>query len=126
VRFPVFGGCQKKPIKIEIVKEGDKRFLLRIYGDGSEERQPIVVKEEATIGQDSLVLGFEDGTAEVLLKYREVNHRPSIREVWVHSPRCSTITNGGEETARKRRCANFLNDCRELLSGTTTSTTIAN
>jgi hypothetical protein len=46
VRFPVFGGCQKKPIKIEIVKEGDKRFLLRIYGDGSEERQPIVVKKK--------------------------------------------------------------------------------
>lgn len=35
-------GMTKKPIKVEVVKEGDKRFLLRVYADGSEERRPIV------------------------------------------------------------------------------------
>jgi hypothetical protein len=32
----------KKPIKIEVIQEGDERFLLRCYADGSEERVPIV------------------------------------------------------------------------------------
>jgi hypothetical protein len=32
----------KKPIKIEVIEEGDERFLLKIFFDGSEERQPIV------------------------------------------------------------------------------------
>jgi hypothetical protein len=32
----------KKPIKIEVIEEGDERFLLRIFSDGSEERQPIL------------------------------------------------------------------------------------
>jgi hypothetical protein len=32
----------KKPIKIEIIQEGNKRFLLKGYADGSEERTPIV------------------------------------------------------------------------------------
>jgi hypothetical protein len=32
----------KKPIKIEIVQEGDERFVLKAYADGSEERRPIV------------------------------------------------------------------------------------
>ncbi len=32
----------KKPIKIEVVQEGDERFLLKAYADGSEERAPIV------------------------------------------------------------------------------------
>ena len=32
----------KKPIKIEIVQEGAKRFLLKVYADGSEERLSIV------------------------------------------------------------------------------------
>jgi hypothetical protein len=31
----------KKPIKIEIIQEGDSRFLLKEYADGSEERVPI-------------------------------------------------------------------------------------
>jgi hypothetical protein len=35
-------GMPKKPIKIEIVQEGDRRFLARIFSDGSEERLPIV------------------------------------------------------------------------------------
>jgi hypothetical protein len=32
----------KKPTRIEIVHEGDERFLLKGYADGSEERVPIV------------------------------------------------------------------------------------
>ena len=32
----------KKPIKIEIVQEGDQRFLAKTFADGSEERSPIV------------------------------------------------------------------------------------
>jgi hypothetical protein len=32
----------KKPIKIEVVQEGDERFLLKIFADGGEEREPIV------------------------------------------------------------------------------------
>jgi hypothetical protein len=32
----------KKQIKIEVVQEGDERFLLKGYADGSEERTPIV------------------------------------------------------------------------------------
>jgi hypothetical protein len=32
----------KKPIKIEVIEEGDERFLLKIFSDGSEERRPIV------------------------------------------------------------------------------------
>lgn len=32
----------KKPISIEIIQEGDERFLLKLYADGSEERTPIV------------------------------------------------------------------------------------
>lgn len=32
----------KKPISIEIIQEGDDRFLLKKYADGSEERAPIV------------------------------------------------------------------------------------
>jgi hypothetical protein len=32
----------KKPIKIEVMQEGDKRFLLKIFADGGQERDPIV------------------------------------------------------------------------------------
>jgi hypothetical protein len=32
----------KKPVRIEIVQEGDERFLVRRFADGSEERHPIV------------------------------------------------------------------------------------
>jgi hypothetical protein len=32
----------KKPFKIEVVEEGDERFLLKVYADGREERVPIV------------------------------------------------------------------------------------
>ena len=37
-----FQRMPKKPIKIEIIQEGDERFLLKEYADGSEERVPIV------------------------------------------------------------------------------------
>ena len=30
------------PDKIEVVQEGDERFLIKTFSDGSEERQPIV------------------------------------------------------------------------------------
>lgn len=32
----------KKPIKIEIIQEGDERFLFRTFADGTEERLPLV------------------------------------------------------------------------------------
>lgn len=32
----------KKPISIEIIQEGDARFLLKGYADGTQERTPIV------------------------------------------------------------------------------------
>jgi hypothetical protein len=32
----------KKPIKIVIVEEGDERFFVRAFADGSKERVPIV------------------------------------------------------------------------------------
>jgi hypothetical protein len=32
----------KEPIDIEILQEGDERFMLKIFADGSEERVPIV------------------------------------------------------------------------------------
>ena len=32
----------KKPIRIEIIQEGDERFLLKEHADGSVERVPIV------------------------------------------------------------------------------------
>jgi hypothetical protein len=32
----------KKPIKIEIIQQGDERFLARTFADGTEERLPIV------------------------------------------------------------------------------------
>jgi hypothetical protein len=32
----------KNPTKIEVVQEGDGRFLLKTFADGSEERTPIV------------------------------------------------------------------------------------
>jgi hypothetical protein len=31
-----------KSIKIEIVQEGDERFILKVFADGSEKREPIV------------------------------------------------------------------------------------
>jgi hypothetical protein len=40
-RARVSGAMPKKPIKIEIMLEGDGRFLLKVYADGSEERVPI-------------------------------------------------------------------------------------
>ena len=32
----------KKPVKTEIVQEGDERFLVENFADGSEKRTPIV------------------------------------------------------------------------------------
>jgi hypothetical protein len=32
----------KNPTKIEVMQEGDERFLLKTFADGSEERKPIV------------------------------------------------------------------------------------
>jgi hypothetical protein len=32
----------KTPTTIEVVQEGDERFLLKTFADGSEERTPIV------------------------------------------------------------------------------------
>jgi hypothetical protein len=32
----------KDPVKIEIVQEGDERFMIRTFADGTGERTPIV------------------------------------------------------------------------------------
>jgi hypothetical protein len=32
----------KNPVKIEIVQEGDERFIVKTFADGTEERTPIV------------------------------------------------------------------------------------
>jgi hypothetical protein len=32
----------KNLVKIEVLQEGDERFLLQTFADGSEERKPIV------------------------------------------------------------------------------------
>jgi hypothetical protein len=32
----------KKPVSIEVIEEGDDRFLFKAYSDGTEERVPIV------------------------------------------------------------------------------------
>ena len=32
----------KRPVRIKVVQEGDERFLVKTYGDGSEERHPAV------------------------------------------------------------------------------------
>ncbi len=32
----------KKPITVEVIEEGDERFLWKTYADGTEERVPIV------------------------------------------------------------------------------------
>jgi hypothetical protein len=37
-----FFSMLKKLIEVEIVQAGDERFILKIFSDGSEERQPIV------------------------------------------------------------------------------------
>ncbi len=42
VRVETAGSMPKKPTKIEIIQEGDERFLLKVYADGSEERVCIV------------------------------------------------------------------------------------
>jgi hypothetical protein len=42
---PLKTGCDimaKTPTKIEVLQEGDERFLLRTFADGSEDRRPIV------------------------------------------------------------------------------------
>jgi hypothetical protein len=40
--FAIAGPMPKKPTKIEIIQEGDERFLLKVYADGSEERMSIL------------------------------------------------------------------------------------
>lgn len=37
-----FPGMAKKPLGIQVIEEGDERFLVKTFEDGSEERQPIV------------------------------------------------------------------------------------
>jgi hypothetical protein len=37
-----FAPMAKTPTKIEVLQEGDERFLLMTFPDGSEERKPIV------------------------------------------------------------------------------------
>lgn len=32
----------KEPVQIEVVQEGDERFIVKTYADGSEERVPVV------------------------------------------------------------------------------------
>ena len=37
-----FSRMPKKPTRIEIIEEGDQRFLLKTFADGQEKREPIV------------------------------------------------------------------------------------
>jgi hypothetical protein len=32
----------KEPVQIEVVQEGDQRFIVKTFADGSDERVPIV------------------------------------------------------------------------------------
>jgi hypothetical protein len=32
----------KDPVEIKIVEEGDERFMVKVFADGTEERTPIV------------------------------------------------------------------------------------
>jgi hypothetical protein len=32
----------KEPVQIEVVQEGDERFIVKTFADGSEERVPII------------------------------------------------------------------------------------
>jgi hypothetical protein len=32
----------KKAVRVEVIEEGDERLLLKVFANGSEERQPIV------------------------------------------------------------------------------------
>ena len=32
----------KEPVQIEVVQEGDERFIVKTFADGSEERVPVV------------------------------------------------------------------------------------
>jgi hypothetical protein len=61
----------KKPIQIEVVEEGDERFLVKTNADGSKERLPIVQqppRQKRMSAKNCLVLGYEDRTAQVLLR----------------------------------------------------------
>jgi hypothetical protein len=33
---------RKEPVEIEIIQDGDERYMLKTFADGSEERTPIV------------------------------------------------------------------------------------
>ena len=32
----------KEPVRIEVVQEGDERYIVKTFADGSEERVPVV------------------------------------------------------------------------------------
>lgn len=62
----------KRPVKIEVVEEGDERFLLEVYSDGRKKRTPISKgeEEESLVFQSCLVLGFKDRPPKILLSAR--------------------------------------------------------
>ena len=35
-------GMPKKPVSVEVVQEGDERFLIKTYANGEKVREPIV------------------------------------------------------------------------------------
>jgi hypothetical protein len=37
-----FPRMAKEAVRVEVIEEGDERFLLKVFADGSEERLPIV------------------------------------------------------------------------------------
>ena len=41
-RFISFPGMPKKPVSIEVVQEGDERFLVKTYANGETVRESIV------------------------------------------------------------------------------------
>ena len=59
----------RKPIKVEVMQEGDKRFLLKIYDDGREQRTPIVkIPKKRRNASRSYGIGNLEQDGKVLLK----------------------------------------------------------
>jgi len=55
-----FFGMTKRSIKVEVIEEGDKRFLLNVYADGTEERKLIVKGEKRKKRLSSKVAWYWD------------------------------------------------------------------
>jgi hypothetical protein len=50
----------KRLVAVEVIEEGDERFLLKVYADGSKERKPIVKEEKRKNRLSSKVAWYWD------------------------------------------------------------------